>query len=226
MQNNLRHSDWFKCMSCVAHRLIDEFQINEINVDLRTSGFDNEVLSVDTCAVWRQRVSLYCLPSHQCCDLTQRASVSMRKCADWVNLKFVYRTAGQQMAHTRCSDFDKPCLYHPLIHPHVITFCPIRLSKLSFIMHLWIQNNMQKPCWIITKETKSSDFIISMPMLYLFNIFIKFNLLNDKINICIAWDLKVGWPLVLGSLLQHTLFLVIVYHQTVTQNTSPAMHLI
>ena len=24
------------------------------------------------------------------CDLTQRASVSMRKCADWVNLKFVY----------------------------------------------------------------------------------------------------------------------------------------
>ena len=31
---------------------IDEFQINEINVDLRTSGFDNEVLSVDACAVW------------------------------------------------------------------------------------------------------------------------------------------------------------------------------
>ena len=28
--------------------------------------------------------------SHRCCDLTQRASVSMRKCADWVNLKFVY----------------------------------------------------------------------------------------------------------------------------------------
>ena len=25
------------------------------------------------------------------CDLTQRASVSMRKCADWVNLKFVYK---------------------------------------------------------------------------------------------------------------------------------------
>ena len=30
---------------------IDEFQINEINVDLRTSVFDNEVLSVDACAV-------------------------------------------------------------------------------------------------------------------------------------------------------------------------------
>ena len=30
---------------------IDKFQINEINVDLRTSGFDNEVLSVDACAV-------------------------------------------------------------------------------------------------------------------------------------------------------------------------------
>ena len=27
------------------------------------------------------------------CDLTQRASVSMRKCADWVNLKFVYTDA-------------------------------------------------------------------------------------------------------------------------------------
>ena len=32
-------------------RTIDKFQINEINVDLRTSGFDNEVLSVDACAV-------------------------------------------------------------------------------------------------------------------------------------------------------------------------------
>ena len=34
------------------NNIIDEFQINEINVDLRTSGFDNEVLSVDACAVW------------------------------------------------------------------------------------------------------------------------------------------------------------------------------
>ena len=40
----------------------DEFQINEINVDLRTSGFDNEVLSVDACAVWWERESFYCLP--------------------------------------------------------------------------------------------------------------------------------------------------------------------
>ena len=31
--------------------VIDEFQINEINIDLRTSGVDNEVLSVDACAV-------------------------------------------------------------------------------------------------------------------------------------------------------------------------------
>ena len=42
--------------------IIDEFQINEINVDLRTSGFDNEVLSVDACAVWWERESFYCLP--------------------------------------------------------------------------------------------------------------------------------------------------------------------
>ena len=38
---------------------IDEFQIN---ADLRTSGFDNEVLSVDACAVWWERESFYCLP--------------------------------------------------------------------------------------------------------------------------------------------------------------------
>ena len=30
----------------MIHVSIDEFQINEINVDLRTSGFDNEVLCV------------------------------------------------------------------------------------------------------------------------------------------------------------------------------------
>ena len=35
---------------------IDKFQINEINVDLRTSGFDNEVLSV-THALYDKRVS-------------------------------------------------------------------------------------------------------------------------------------------------------------------------
>ena len=39
--------------------VIDEFQIN---VDLRTSGFDNKVLSVDACAVWWERESFYCLP--------------------------------------------------------------------------------------------------------------------------------------------------------------------
>ena len=39
---------------CVKYSVhpIDKFQINEINVDLRTSGFGNEVLSVDACAVW------------------------------------------------------------------------------------------------------------------------------------------------------------------------------
>ena len=46
----------------ISIRSIDEFQINEINVDLRTSGFDNEVLSVDACAVWWERESFYCLP--------------------------------------------------------------------------------------------------------------------------------------------------------------------
>ena len=41
-----------------------------------------------------------------------------------------YKTAGEQLAHTRCSDFD------PLIHPHVITFCPIRLSKLFWALNI------------------------------------------------------------------------------------------
>ena len=43
----------YKSIPLVKHKMIiiDEFQINEINVDLRTSGFDNEVLSVDACAV-------------------------------------------------------------------------------------------------------------------------------------------------------------------------------
>ena len=49
-QGWLNNCLWNNCMliTCVV---IDEFQINEINVDLRTSGFDNEVLSVDACAV-------------------------------------------------------------------------------------------------------------------------------------------------------------------------------
>ena len=47
---------------CADKQAIDEFQINEINVDLRTSGFDNEVLSVDACAVWWERESFCCLP--------------------------------------------------------------------------------------------------------------------------------------------------------------------
>ena len=51
----------------------------KINIDLSASGFDNEALRVVLLST-----------SHQWCDLTQRASVSMRKCADWVNLKFVY----------------------------------------------------------------------------------------------------------------------------------------
>ena len=56
----------FQCGSArtgsIWNSSIDEFQINEINVDLRTSGFDNEVLSVDACAVWWERESFYCLP--------------------------------------------------------------------------------------------------------------------------------------------------------------------
>ena len=43
-------------------KCIDKSQINEINVDLRTSGFDNEALSVDACAVWWEHESFYCLP--------------------------------------------------------------------------------------------------------------------------------------------------------------------
>ena len=89
-QQGMESVSQFKMNTDWKSLAIDEFQINEINVDLHTSGFDNEVLSVDACAVWWAWVVLLST-SHRCCDLTQRASVSMRKCADWVNLKFVYR---------------------------------------------------------------------------------------------------------------------------------------
>ena len=37
--------------------------------------------------------------------------------------RLLKRTAGEQlMAHTRCSDFVKPCLYHSLIHPPWLRF--------------------------------------------------------------------------------------------------------
>ena len=39
--------------------------------------------------------------SHRCCGLTQRASVSMRKCADWVNLKFVYGLNENKKKHNQ-----------------------------------------------------------------------------------------------------------------------------
>ena len=63
----------------------------------------------------------------------------------------LYRTAGEQPAHTRCSDSDEPCLYHPLIHPHMITFCPVRLSKLS-----WAFMNLHSVfCWLIQTHVGS-----------------------------------------------------------------------
>ena len=51
--------------------------------------------SVDEFQCWRMRCMMRAWvvllsASHRCCDLTQRASVSMRKCADLLNLKFVY----------------------------------------------------------------------------------------------------------------------------------------
>ena len=68
---------------------IDKFQINEINVDLRTSGLITR-FSVLTHALYDKSASRSIVYLASVCDLTQRASVSMRKCADWVNLKFVY----------------------------------------------------------------------------------------------------------------------------------------
>ena len=43
-----------------------------------------------THALYDESVSRSIVYLASVCDLTQRASVSMRKCADWVNLKFVY----------------------------------------------------------------------------------------------------------------------------------------
>ena len=91
-------------LSIIRHkyaRRIDEFQINEINVDLRTSGFDNEVLSVDACAVWWERESFYCLrrisvvtwhrePRFQC--------GSARTCSIWNSSIQLYLPASKKMA--------------------------------------------------------------------------------------------------------------------------------
>ena len=48
----------------IHFRLIDKSQITEIDVGLRTFGFDNEALSVDACAAWwdREPEWLFCLP--------------------------------------------------------------------------------------------------------------------------------------------------------------------
>ena len=45
-----------------------------------------------------------------------------------------HKTAGDHLPHTRCSDFDKPCLYHPLIHP--------KSDCLNCLGHLWINNHL------------------------------------------------------------------------------------
>ena len=60
--------------------------------------------------------------------------------------RVLHKTVGEQLAHSCCSDLDKPCLYHPLIHPHVVTFCSIRLSQLSwaFMNGLFIQIKAEK----------------------------------------------------------------------------------
>ena len=48
-----------------------------------------------------------------------------------------HKTAGEQLAHTRCIDFDKPSLYHPLIHPprdYVLS----NQDCLNCLGHFWI----------------------------------------------------------------------------------------
>ena len=64
------------------------------------------------------------LSNYMYCTGVRRVMLNNLRHSDW------FETVGEQLAHTHCSDFDKPCLYHPLMHPNVITFCPISLSKL------------------------------------------------------------------------------------------------
>ena len=51
LDTRLDNSNFLSVFSKQKMMSIDEFQINKINVDLPTSGFDNEVLSVDACPV-------------------------------------------------------------------------------------------------------------------------------------------------------------------------------
>ena len=85
--------------------VIDEFQINEINVDLRTSGFDNEVLSVDACAVWWERESFYCLPRISVVTWHREPRFqcgSARTCSIW-NSSIETRENDMWLTVTRCS---------------------------------------------------------------------------------------------------------------------------
>ena len=49
----IAQSEWVEQMQHkLMIRWIDKSQYDEINLDLRTSGFDNEAVIVHTCSVW------------------------------------------------------------------------------------------------------------------------------------------------------------------------------
>ena len=61
--------------------------------------------------------------------MSQARDANLRH-SDWFK-SAPHKIAGKQLSDTRCSDFDKSCLYHLLIHLHVI-----RLSKLYWALTL------------------------------------------------------------------------------------------
>ena len=69
--------------------------------------------------------------SHRCCDLTQKASVSMRKCADWVNLKFVYITKYPNSIHHPEMLCGMKSISNLVLH-YQLTYCIINKVSLSF----------------------------------------------------------------------------------------------
>ena len=56
--------------------------------------------------------------------------------SDWFK-SASHKTAGEQLAHGYCSDFDKPCLYHPIIHPPTWSRF-VQSDRLNCLGHSWI----------------------------------------------------------------------------------------
>ena len=111
-----------------------------------------------------------------------------------------HKTAGKQLAlYTCCTDFDKRCLYHPLIHPHMITLCPI--DCLNCLGHLWISNKSapikNKMPWPFKNEISGLDTLmcVSLSVLHVTSKHVKFYKLvrahSFDMTLSVEWSVNI-----------------------------------